>query len=69
MSPGRRDEFLSEEDLDLANLSFEEVMTWYEIWLRAAQAGNDLDANVISHGVFLVDPAVPGPPPPVDRFL
>jgi hypothetical protein len=69
VSPGPRDEFLSEEDLDLVNLSEEEFDAWNLLWLRAAQATNDLDANVISHGVFLVDPAVPGPPPPRDRFL
>jgi hypothetical protein len=47
-----RDQFLSEEDLDLANLSFEEVMRWWDHWLREAQAWNDLDADEYSHGVF-----------------
>lgn len=69
MSPGRRDEFLSEEDLDLRNLSFDELMAWYGLWLRQAQASNDLDARTYSHGVFLVDPSIPGPTPPADRFL
>lgn len=66
---GRPDEFLGEEDLDLRNLSWDELLAWWDIWLRDAQASNDLDAHVYSHGVFLVDPAVPGPPPPRDRFL
>jgi hypothetical protein len=38
-----RSEFLSEEDLDLRNLSEEELPAWWWEWFRAAQATNDLD--------------------------
>jgi hypothetical protein len=47
-----RDEFLSEEDLDLANLSNEELDAWWNLWLEQAQSTNDEDANSYSHGVF-----------------
>ncbi len=47
-----RDEFLSEEDLDLRNCSFEELVAWWNLWLEQAQATNDLDADLYSHGVF-----------------
>ncbi len=47
-----RDEFLSEEDLDLKNLSDEEFHAWWDLWLLQAQATNDLDENEYSHGVF-----------------
>lgn len=67
--PGRRDEFLSEEDLDLRNLSWEELLAWWDQWLEMAQASNDRDAHLYSHGVFTRDPAVAGPPPPKERFL
>lgn len=49
-----RDEFLSEEDMDLANLSFEELQAWWDLWLSQAQATNNEDANKYSHGVFLL---------------
>jgi hypothetical protein len=48
--------FLSEEDLDLANLSWEELLAWWELWLRQAQATNDDDEHLYSHGVFRVEP-------------
>jgi hypothetical protein len=51
-----RDVFLGEEDLDLANLSEAELYAWWDIWLRQAQASNDLDAHTYSHGVFTVEP-------------
>lgn len=47
-----RDEFLSEEDLALAELSPEELEAWWTAWLLAAQATNDQDAGDYSHGVF-----------------
>jgi hypothetical protein len=65
----RRDEFLSEEDLDLKNLSWEELLAYWDLWLRQAQATNDLDEHLYAHGVFRRDPSRPGPPPPADRFL
>ncbi|MBD3304791.1 hypothetical protein GF348_00340 [candidate division KSB3 bacterium] len=47
-----RDEFLSEEDLDLRNLSWEELLEYWNFWLEQAQSTNDLDADTYSHGVF-----------------
>lgn len=47
-----RDEFLSEEDLDLRNLTQEELIAYWNLWLEQAQATNDLDADLYSHGVF-----------------
>jgi hypothetical protein len=38
-----RDEFRSEEDLDLANLSDEELVAYWNLWLVQAQITNDLD--------------------------
>lgn len=49
----KRDEFLSEEDLDLAGLSDEELCAVWDEWLRQAQATNDMDAYEYSHGVFM----------------
>jgi hypothetical protein len=54
----RRDEFLSEEDLDLGNLSSEELDRYWRLWLTQAQVTNDLDRATYSHGVFDRDPAV-----------
>lgn len=51
-----RDEFLSEEDLDLRNLSEPELITYWNLWLRQAQATNDLDEHTYSHGVFETAP-------------
>jgi len=53
----RRDEFLSEEDLDLQKLSDEELEAYWRLWLTQAQATNDLDRAEYSHGVFDRDPA------------
>ena len=52
-----RDEFLSEEDLDLRNLTEAELNAVWNHWLRQAQATNDLDAALYSHFVFGIDPA------------
>lgn len=49
---GPTDEFLSGEDLDLKNLSQEELEAWWNIWLEAAQATNAEDRFEYSHGVF-----------------
>jgi hypothetical protein len=57
-----RDEFLSEEDLDLRNLADEELVAYWNLWLAQAQITNDLDEAHYSHGVFDRDPA-PLPPP------
>ena len=51
-----RDEFLSDEDLDLRNLSEEELVAYWNLWLEQAQASNDLDEHTYNHGVFEVTP-------------
>ncbi len=51
-----RDEFLSEEDLDLRNLSEEELIAYWNLWLDQAQATNELDKDCYSHGVFETAP-------------
>jgi hypothetical protein len=51
-----RDEFLSEEDLDLRNLSGDELIAYWNLWLEQAQVTNDLDAALYSHGVFEREP-------------
>lgn len=48
-----RDEFLSEEDLDLRNLSEEELFVYWDLWLQQAQITNDLDKDAYTHGVFV----------------
>ena len=54
MTSGMRDEFLSDEDLDLKNLTREELLAWWNEWLRQAQATNDVDRDEYSHGVFVL---------------
>jgi hypothetical protein len=51
-----RDEFLSEEDLDLRNLTWEELIAVWNRWLVQAQATNHLDKHTYSHGVFVHEP-------------
>jgi hypothetical protein len=48
--------FLSEEDLDLRNLTWEELLAQWDAWLLQAQSTNDLDEHLYSHGVFRVEP-------------
>lgn len=63
-----KDEFLSEEDLDLVNLSDAELDAYWDLWLHQAQASNDLDAHLYSHGVFVEEPRIePFPPRPAER--
>jgi hypothetical protein len=52
-----RDEFLSEEDLDLRSLTQDELVAAWNLWLEQAQVTNDLDADEYSHGVFVRAPA------------
>ena len=59
--------FLSEEDLDLRNLSWEELLAWWDHWLLQAQASNDLDEHLYSHGVFRVEPGWRLTPTGVER--
>jgi hypothetical protein len=49
-----RDEFLSEEDLDLKNLTEDELREYWDYWLEQAQATNDMDRHTYSHGVFVL---------------
>ena len=49
-----KDEFLSEEDLDLVNLTEEELHAWWNHWLEQAQASNKDDEDSYSHGVFML---------------
>jgi hypothetical protein len=51
-----RDEFLSEEDLDLRNLPEEELYAYWNQWLLQAQATNDADRDEYTHGVFASQP-------------
>ena len=53
-----RDEFLSEEDLDLHLLSDEELDAYWNAWLKQAQITNELDEQSYSHGVFTGEPVV-----------
>ncbi len=51
-----REEFLSEEDLDLANLTDAQLLAWWDEWLKNAQATNVADQYEYSHGVFMTEP-------------
>jgi hypothetical protein len=53
-----RDEFLSDEDLDLRSLSDEELDRVWTEWLMTAQVTNDQDRHEYSHGVFIREPDV-----------
>lgn len=53
MNPERRYEFLSEDDLDLKNLTWVELLEYWDLWLHQAQITNDVDQDEYSHGVFL----------------
>lgn len=52
----RKDHFLSEEDLDLKNLSWEELIAVWNAWLKQAATTNAQDAHLYSHGVFMTEP-------------
>lgn len=51
-----RDEFLSEEDLDLQEVSEEELIAYWKLRLEPAPATNDEDRYEYSHGVFTREP-------------
>jgi hypothetical protein len=59
-----RDEFLSEEDLDLQSLTDEELDAVWTAWLYQAQATNDEDRFTYSHGVFTREPNIDKTKPP-----
>lgn len=48
------DEFLSEEDLEVRDMSDEELDAWWDQWLRLAQTTNEEDKYTYSHGVFML---------------
>lgn len=50
------DQFLSEEDLDLKNLSWDELIVVWNQWLSQASATDEQDAHTYSHGVFTTEP-------------
>ena len=54
------DHFLSEEDIDLANLSWEELLAVWDAWLHQASATEDAGAHLYSHGVFTTEPGRAG---------
>lgn len=56
-----RDEFLSEEDLDLRNITESELVAYWNQWLEQAQATNAADADMYSHGVFTYAPPTKRP--------
>lgn len=49
-----RDEFLSEEDLDLKMMSHAELLAYWDQWLLQAQTTNPHDRRSYSHGVFVM---------------
>lgn len=51
-----KDEFLSEDDLSLENMSDEELEANWNFWLELAQATNQDDDDQYSHGVFVKEP-------------
>ena len=51
-----RDEFLSEEDLDLKSLTDDELDRVWTEWLLQAQVTNEQDKLEYSHGVFTREP-------------
>ncbi len=54
-----RDEFLSEEDLDLQNLTEDELDAAWNAWLHQAQVTNEEERFTYSHGVFTFEPHEP----------
>lgn len=49
----KSDQFLSEEDLDLKNLSWEELLVVWNDWLDQAQSTNELDKDHYSNSAFM----------------
>lgn len=49
-------EFLSDEDLDLQNLSWEELIAVWNQWLEQSQRTNNEDRYTYEHGVFTHEP-------------
>ena len=53
----KTDHFLSEEDISLRDMDWDELIAWWNLWLEQAQASNDIDQHEYSHGVFRHEPA------------
>jgi hypothetical protein len=49
-------EFQSSEEMDLQNLTDEELWAWWNLWFQAAQSSNGDDEHIYSHGVLAVTP-------------
>lgn len=47
-------------NVSLVDNPYIELTAWWNLWLHQAQATNDPDENLYSHGVFERDPAVVG---------
>ncbi len=60
MTPEPIDQFLSEDDLNLRDLSWDELLEQWDAWLRAASATDEEDTHDYSHGVFM---RLENPPP------
>ena len=58
IAPPQPDRFLSEEDLDLQTMTWEELLAWWNLWLEQAQITNGVDRDEYSHGVFRYGPQV-----------
>ena len=56
MNAPQTDRFLSEEDLDLQNMKWEELVAWWNLWLEQAQITNGVDRDEYAHGVFRYGP-------------
>jgi len=52
MNTKRTDQFLSDEDLAIRDMKWEELIAWWNLWLEQAQITNDIDQDEYSHGVF-----------------
>lgn len=59
MKATQTDHFLSEEDIAIRDLDWDELIAWWNLWLEQAQATNDLDQHEYSHGVFRNEPPYP----------
>ena len=55
--PPVTDHFLGEDDLDLQNLTWEELLAEWDAWLHAASVTDSEDADLYSHGVFVREPS------------
>lgn len=62
-----RDEFLSQEDLDLQALTDDELDAVWTAWLYQAQVTDDEDRYTYSHGVFTHEPVADGDKGPEGR--